>query len=284
MIKRPVMRYHGGKYLLAPWIVEHFPDHRIYTECFGGAASVLLRKHRTNVEVYNDLDEEVVNVFRVLRKENLAKKLARQLYLTPFSREEFERSYTSIKDPLEQARRTILRSFLSHGSDASVGNVSGFRATSNRCNTSPPQDWANFPVAIPDFVERLRGVIIECRPAIEVMQMHDTPETLHYVDPPYVWSTRMERVRNKGKGKGYRHELTDQQHVELIDALRKLKGMVVLSGYPNPIYDHYLVGWECYQNNGAKTTGPSAAVEALWLNPAAQGNMRQQRLILEVTP
>ena len=64
---RPVLRYHGGKFRLAPWILTFFPRHTVYVEPFGGAAPVLLQKERLGAECYNDLDGEVVNLFRVLR-------------------------------------------------------------------------------------------------------------------------------------------------------------------------------------------------------------------------
>jgi len=109
---RPVLRYHGGKWRLASWIISHFPPHRVYVEPFGGAASVLLRKPRSYAEVYNDMDGEIVNVFRVLRDPARARELERVLRLTPFAREEFELSYIRDEDPIEQARRTIVRAFI----------------------------------------------------------------------------------------------------------------------------------------------------------------------------
>src|SRR3954470_24963100 len=87
---RPALRYHGGKWKIAPWIISHFPPHRIYVEPFGGAASVLLRKHRAYAEVYNDLDDWAVNLFRLLGDEQSAERLRRLLELTPFARTEFE--------------------------------------------------------------------------------------------------------------------------------------------------------------------------------------------------
>jgi DNA adenine methylase len=125
---RPVLRYHGGKWRLAPWIISHFPPHRIYTEAFGGAGSVLLRKPRAPfVEVLNDLDGEVVNLFRVLRDEQQSAQLCALLWRTPYARAEFVDSYEVIAAPVEQARRTVVRSFMGFGSDSASGAVTGFR-------------------------------------------------------------------------------------------------------------------------------------------------------------
>ena len=106
-VTRPALRYHGGKWKLAPWLQLFFPAHRVYVEPFGGGASVLLRKPRSYGEVYNDLDAEVVNVFRMLR--DRGPELHNLLTLTPFARAEFKLAYETSADPLEQARRTIAR-------------------------------------------------------------------------------------------------------------------------------------------------------------------------------
>ena len=104
---RPVLRWHGGKWVLAPWIIEHFPPHRTYTEVFGGAASVLIRKPRAHAEVYNDLDGEVVNLFRVLQSDEQSARLTKLLYLTPFARAEFDMCYEPTEDTVERARRPV---------------------------------------------------------------------------------------------------------------------------------------------------------------------------------
>jgi len=114
MVNHPLLRFHGAKFRLAPWIISHFPRHRIYVEPFGGSGSVLLRKKRSEVEVYNDLDGEIVNLFRVARDNG--EELSRQIFLTPYSRDEFVKSFELSDDPLEQARRTIVRSFQGFGS------------------------------------------------------------------------------------------------------------------------------------------------------------------------
>jgi len=263
---RPLLRYHGGKWRLAPWIISHFPQHRVYVEPFGGAASVLLRKERAYAEVYNDLDDDVVNLFRVLRSPD-ASRLVEQLRATPFSRTEFMSSYEQASDPIDKARRLIIRSYMGFGSDGHNGAApTGFRPTSNRSGTTPAHDWANFPRPLEAIIERLQGVVIEHRPAIAVLAQQDTPETLHYVDPPYLWSTRS-TARNSSK-RNYLHELTDEEHVELLAFLRTLSGMVLLSGYPHPLYDEALPGWRRVEKQ-AMADGARTRTECLWINPAA---------------
>ncbi|UXY13817.1 DNA adenine methylase [Chitiniphilus purpureus] len=265
MPHRPTLRYHGGKWLLAPWIIQHFPDHRIYTEAFGGAGSVLMRKPRARmVEVYNDLDGEIVNLFRVLRDQQSASRLAQLLAYTPYARAEFDESYIPTDDPIEQARRTVVRSFLGFGSDSASGAASGFRANGNRQSTHPSRDWVNYPPAIQAFTERLAGVVIECRQAVDIIQQHDAPQTLHYVDPPYVHGTRSTAVTRSGKG--YRHEMSDQDHCELARVLHECAGMVVVSGYTCPLYDELYASWET-STRGTHADGGLDRVETLWLNP-----------------
>ncbi|ASC68607.1 DNA methyltransferase [Achromobacter denitrificans] len=262
--KRPLIRYHGGKWRLAPWILQHLPPHRCYVEPFGGGASVLFRKPRAYAEVYNDLDGEIVNLFRVARDDG--ERLARACELTPFARAEFDDAYNPAEEPLEQARRTVFRSFSGFGSAAVTGQSSGFRANSNRSGTTPAHDWMNYPDCLRQLVQRLRGVVIENRDAIDCMTRHDGPDTLHYVDPPYVHSTRSFRAR----AHSYRHEMTDQQHEELAGALRQLKGMVVLSGYRCDLYDRLYAGWTRVDGR-AHADGARPRVESLWLSPSARG-------------
>lgn len=255
-MKRPALRWHGGKWMLADWIIGHMPKHRVYVEPFGGAASVLLKKPRAYAEVYNDLDGEVVNLFRVLR--NNGDVLHRQLELTPFARSEFVESYQPTDDPIEQARRTVVRSFMGFGSN-SHNKVTGFRSNTTRSGTTPAHDWRNYPGALGGLIERLRGVVIENRDATAVMLAHDGPETLHYVDPPYLAETRnMSSV--------YRYEMADDEHVALAKTLRGLSGFVMLSGYNSPLYDDLFDGWQRIEKK-TMADGARARIEALWLSP-----------------
>ncbi len=260
--QRPVLRWHGGKWILAPWIISHFPEHHVYTEVFGGAASVLMRKPRSYGEVYNDLDGEVVNLFRVLRDPDMAARLTDSLRLTPFAREEFDLSYQPITDPLERARRLVVVSFMGFGSNAhNTSARTGFRANSNRPGTTPAHDWSNYPESLGMTIERLRGVVIESRPAIKILEQHDSPETLHYVDPPYVASTR-------NKGEDYRFEMDETDHRALASTLNRLTGMIVLSGYPSALYEELYAGWHRVEKE-ALADGARKRIEVLWINPKA---------------
>lgn len=252
---RPIVRYHGGKWKLAPWIISHFPGHRIYTETFGGGASVLLQKPRSYAEVYNDLDGEIVNLFAVAR--DRGEELLTALELTPFARTEFSDSYEPSDDPVEQARRTVIRAFMGFGSNAHNKNT-GFRANSNRSGTTPAKDWRNYPGRFPETIDRLRGVVIENRDARAVMLAHDGDQTLHYVDPPYVSSTR-------DQGDDYRHEMTDQDHIDLAGVLHGLKGSVIVSGYRCDLYDDLFKDWRREEKN-ALADKAKPRVECLWMN------------------
>lgn len=265
-ITRPALRYHGGKFRLAPWIIQHFPPHRVYTEPFGGAASVLLRKPRAGlVEVYNDMDREIVSLFEVLRDPVLAEQLATALQFTPYAREEFVQGYEPSDDAVEQARRTICRAFMGFGSAGASGAQTGFRSNGNRQTAHPARDWSNYPPQIASFCQRLMGVVIENRDAIELMLQHDYPQTLHYCDPPYVHETRS--VYAVRPGKSYRHEMDEQAHRHLAATLAELKGMVIVSGYPSPLYDELYQGWTV-ATRSALADGARERTEVLWLNPA----------------
>lgn len=268
---RPIVRYHGGKWKLAEWIIGHMPPHRVYVEPFGGGGSVLLRKPRSYAEVYNDLDGEMVNLFRVARDQG--ETLAQMLDLTPFARAEFDQAYEPDGDPIEQARRTVIRAFMGFGSAGASGQTTGFRSNSNRSGTTPAHDWMNYPDCLREVIQRLRGVVIENRDAAAVMQQQDSPQALHYVDPPYVHSTRALRSR----APSYKHEMTDEQHEALAGVLHGLSGMVLLSGYGCPLYDRLFGDWERVEV-AAHADGAKDRVEVLWMNQACAQVQRQQRL------
>ncbi|BCJ90025.1 hypothetical protein IZ6_07600 [Terrihabitans soli] len=270
---RPALRWHGGKWLLAPWIIRHMPEHRVYVEPFGGAASVLLRKPRSYGEIYNDLDDDAVTLFRVLRDAGQAAQLINALELTPFARAEFQTAYEPCTDPVERARRLIARCFMGFGSNSHAtaykgATSTGFRSNSNRSGTTPAHDWRSYPDALRLIVERLAGVVIENRDAFDIMVRHDGADTLHFVDPPYLHETRSIRKAGGGMRALYRHELSRSRHEDLLRLLRDLKGMVLLCGYPDDMYDAALADWRRVQTP-ALADGARPRMEVLWISPAA---------------
>ena len=268
MMQRPVLRYHGGKYRLASWVVSHFPPHRVYVEPYGGAASVLLHKARAPGEVYNDLDGDVVNVFRVLRDPQQAENLRRACKLTPFARKEFELSYEETSDPIERARRTIVRGFFGHGTSSRREHRTGFRGKAYRANQSGANDWQTWPEAVPAFVERLRGVIIENRDAISIIRRHDASDCLVYADPPYPLSTRSS-IRCVGDvGRAYQHEMTDEDHSALAEVLHACAGAVVVSGYHCKLYADLYADWHYAQKHTIADSGVNR-IEVVWMNARA---------------
>jgi DNA adenine methylase len=282
MISRSVLRYHGGKFRLAPKLIEIFPAHRTYTEAFGGAASVLMQKPRCRAEIYNDLDGEVVNVFRVLQNKSKAARLERLLRVTPFARSEFELSYKHARSNVERARRTIIRSFMGFGSD-SVSRTkailagldrgirstmrTGFRRYANDHGITPATDWRHFSNCIDAFTDRLQGVTIENCDACKLLVSTDSADTLHYVDPPYPFAQR------SGDDHRYRHEMEDEDHRALAAILKRLKGMVIVSSYPGGLYAELFRDWRSIEWTGGQfcsaNSNSQKRTECVWLNDAA---------------
>lgn len=255
---RPILRWHGGKWRLAPWIISNFPPHRVYVEPFGGGGSVLLRKPRVNTEIYNDRDGDVVNLFRVIRDQ--LDDLRRALALTPYARDEYALLYAASDDPVERARALVARSFMGMNSKGAL-EKSGF---DTRVNPDSFVARLRSLVRVPDelaaVAARMMHVIIENEDAAKLIQRHDRPDCLFYLDPPYVMATR--------SGAYYRHEMSDGDHRALLRLTQTLSGMVVVSGYRTELYDHELVGWTRFEID-ARTDGSAERTEVLWLNAAA---------------
>lgn len=245
---------------IAPWVIQQLPPHRVYVEPFGGAASVLMRKPRSPIEVYNDLDEEIVGIFQLLQDPVQCARLIRLLRRTPYARGEFERAFVSSADPLVRAQRAIVRAYLSfhHGAlfnpkkttfaDAMHGKTSG-----------KAHDWMRYPKHLVQVCRRLQGVIIERRDALEVIRAQDSPTTLFFVDPPYLPATRSQT--------GYRCELNQAQHVALLERLLNVQGMVVIAGYPSELYDDMLTGWRRIERPHHASGSKRVRTEVLWLSP-----------------
>lgn len=233
LVTRPCVRYFGGKWRIAPWLIRNMPKHDVYCEPYGGAGSILLRKDRTPAEIYNDLDGRIVNVFRCLQDPAKAMRIKHRLTLTPFSRAEYERCYEPVTDDVDDACKTIVISFFGFGSDSmNRRGHTGFRGRMSDKRATPAQAWATYADSVDSYTNRLRGVVLEQCDALDLIRRYDTERTLFLVDPPYVHSTR--DPDGKKPRHGYRHEMDDAAHRALAAKLHAAQGMVILCGYPSP--------------------------------------------------
>lgn len=194
-------------------------------------------KPRSYSEVYNDLDGEVVNLFRVLRDPELNQRLQDACCLTPYARDEFCNAQEPATDPIERARRMVVRACMGFGSAAGVGGQSGFRSDSKRKYATAAHLWERYPANLAAVCLRLQGVIIENKDAPAVMRAHDADTTLYYIDPPYVPDTRVQSNRY------YAHEMTIEGHEQLLAVSKTMTGMVMISGYDTEVYNDMLTGW-----------------------------------------
>lgn len=259
---RPPVKWHGGKFYLCHRIIEQFPVHHTFVESFGGAASVLLNKPPSPVEIYNDLDGKITRLFRVLRDNG--NELQRRLSLTPYSEIEFNQTDEPTTDEIELARRDFVRWRQSIG-----GRGDGFSYTLHRVRRGMSDVVSGYLSAIdeqlPLIVERLRSVQFLCRPAIDVIRNWDSPDTLHYCDPPYLPETRHESSREI-----YGVEMSEEDHCELANVLKSCTGKVILSGYPSELYSDLYRDWRTMQfdmaNHAAGGKSKARKQEMLWMN------------------
>lgn len=223
---KPPVTYYGGKTTLAGRIVQQLPPHRHYVEPFAGSLAVLLAKDLAPMETVNDLDGDLMTFWRVLR--DRTEDLMRMCALTPHSRAEHDAAYAPPADELETARRVWVQLTQGRGG---TRRKTGWRYYLNpsTSSTSMPGYLAGYVARMPPAAERLANVSLESRPALDVIAAYGThPDTLLYVDPPYLRTTRSSRQ--------YHHELSSpEQHRELADALNACRAAVVLSGYPSPL-------------------------------------------------
>lgn len=260
MTPRTVIKYPGAKWSVAQWIISTMPPHKSYLEPFFGSGAVFFNKPPSRIETINDLDSEIVNLFTVIR--DRAADLERTVALTPYSREVYDAAWESLKDqepadPVERARRTLIRYWQTHGSRTLYkGGWKNDRA--GRECAYAAQYWNRLPAWISESTGRLKEAQIEHMPAVECIRRFRSPEVLIYADPPYLLSTRKQRQ--------YRVEMEgDEQHEELLKVLLDHPGPVMLSGYDSDLYNDTLRGWMKLQHE-AKCEYGGKRTEVLWIN------------------
>ena len=260
-VLRPPFSYYGGKTMMAKDIIGLMPDDaKTYVEPFAGSLAVLLRKEPHAAEVVNDLDARLVAFWRTVRDKTDA--ITNALSATPYARDEFNHALETIDtetDEIEFARKVfvILRQSRKRSTSAKPGNFRGVGG--------PPRgaghEFARAVDSLPRVAERLRNVVIENIDALDLIKRWDKPDTIMYLDPPYVGETRTARDYTVENASVDFHE-------RLIDKIADAQARIILSGYDHPVYDK-LSSWR--RVDSVRTTGSTSrssiyAVETLWIN------------------
>jgi DNA adenine methylase len=252
---KSILRYPGSKWNLADKISQLLPEHKTYLEPYFGSGAVLFTKTPSAIETVNDLNDDVVNFFRVIKQDPEA--LAEKIYLTPYSRKVYDDAWKiRPENEIDKALNFVIRSFMSYGfrpteKSGWKNNVNGReRAYAVKC-------WNDLPKLIQEVTLRLKQVQIECRPAIELIEKYSRDNVSMYVDPPYVLSTR--------RRKQYSVEMEDKDHEELLDALNNSKAKILLSGYDSDLYNKRLKNWERIEFSATAEKG-LPRTEILWVN------------------
>lgn len=250
-----VLKYPGAKNRLASWIVNYIPKHKVYLEPYFGSGAVFFNKEPVKIETINDLNTDVINYFKVLR--NKPFELIEKLQLTPYGRDEYEESYIrcDTDGDIELARKFAVRCWQGFGSSNLYKN--GFRSSQQSSSPITTKAWKELPDTLKEATLRLQNAQIENLPAVELIKRYNTSDVFIYADPPYLLGTR--------KGYLYKHEMSDEQHIELLETILEHPGKVLLSGYDNELYNSILFGWTKVYKSTTAEKGLKR-VEILWMN------------------
>lgn len=255
---KAIAKYPGSKWSLASWIISFFPEHHSYLEPFFGSGAVLFTKERSAIETVNDRDADVVNLFDWIRKD--PERLAQAIYWTPYARDIYEKAWEAQYTETDSFQRAVCfytRLMMGHGFRITGEKVGWKNDVQGREAAYAANGWCKAPDIIRQAAERLRGVQIENRPALELISRFNYQKVLIYADPPYLLGTR--------HGKQYRHEMSDADHRDLLDALKAHKGPVILSGYESDLYNDALRDWHKDEAMAQAQTATKRR-EVLWMN------------------
>ncbi|MEM1953409.1 MAG: DNA adenine methylase [Candidatus Caldarchaeum sp.] len=284
MIASP-LAYVGGKRFMIKYIVPIIEayEHTTYVEPFGGAAHILLAKKPSKVEVYNDINDIVVNFFKVLADKELSQELVRQVSILPYSRKLFKESTVAMYKEQDPVKRAVAFFIVSKQSFA--GNVFGNSPSwsFSVLHKKTTLTWERCPRALAGVHARLRMVQIDCLDFRRIFKNYDRPTTLFYCDPPYVLSTRYEEY--------YRHEMSDDDHKELVDILLRISGAAIVSGYRHEIYDRLVAnGWmsvdipvTCFARHTRDSSKRPTRTEVLWIHPRIAEAVDVNRILAQAT-
>ena len=253
---RQLIKYPGSKWSLSKWITSMFPEHHSYLDAFFGSGAILFNKVPSPIEI-NDLDDNVINLFEVIKSD--PERLAFEISLIPYARDVFTNAWQNQndKDPVVRAAKFCVRCDMGQGF-RTTGESTGFKMDiQGREDSYAVKHWNKVPDLIIECAARLKQVQIENRDAKSIIKRFKHPNVLIYADPPYVLSTR--------HGKQYAVEMDDNDHIDLIDALKDHPGPVILSGYESNLYKQMLPSWNTATNTYADQRGKRRN-EIIWMN------------------
>lgn len=274
---KTVLKYPGSKWNIAGKLAELIPQHHSYVEPFFGSGALLFTKTPSAIETINDLDSDVVNLFRCIQKD--AGRLGKLVASTPFSREVYDEQFVISDEAVcinayERAAGFLIRCWQGHGFRTNGYKVGWKNDVQGRESMYALWNWYRLPAWIMEITERLRKVQIENRPALEVIERFNFESVFMYLDPPYLLGTRA--------GKQYKHEMTDADHEELLKAILQSKARVMISGYESDLYNEYLSNWHkeyfqsCVEHHGTRQ-------EVVWINYECNRQISLDSLLTEVS-
>lgn len=266
-MQRSPVKYHGGKYYLARWIISHFPAHTIYVEPYGGGASVLLNKTPSETEVYNDLEPGIYSLFYIIK--NDFERLLNVLQMIDCREEVFLAAKEKLKTSLETFDLGLNTLILRRMSRGAYGQVFSW---SKRLTVGGVVEEENAWITMKEkelhkIHDRIKNIQIYNKDAIEIIKQFDSPDTLFYLDPPYVRETRTS-LRTVGAW-DYLKEMSKEQHIQLAETLNQIQGKAIISGYPSDLYNSLYASWKkdskLIPNHAAQKKKKQVQEECLWL-------------------
>lgn len=252
---KTLLKYPGAKNRLAPWIVSHIPQHKVYCEPFLGSGAVFLNKERAYNEILNDIDDDIYNFFKIVREQS--EEFSRLIDATPYSRIEYSNAFNDEPiSKLEKARRFAVKCWQGFG----CGNTykTGYRRGIGDTSPNPAKAWAKLPEAIQFAAERLKNAQIEQVDALKLIRDMHGESTFIYIDPPYMKETRKKKNQ-------YNHEMTDEQHVKLLQIVKESDCKIMISAYENELYNNTLVDWR-KEHKSTTAECSRRRVETLYMN------------------
>lgn len=260
------LKWHGGKHYLAKALIDLMPPHVHYVEPYFGGGSVLLEKDPVGVsEVVNDRNRELINFWKVLQSPDLFSQFIRAIEATPFSQQEWRDAEVVHSSGIPDPRRAV--AFFVRCRQSRAGKFKSFATLSKnrtrRAMNEQASAWMTAVDGLPAVAQRLKRVVILNDDALKVVGREDSKNTLFYLDPPYLHDTRVTTS-------DYEHEMTIEEHRQLLETIRHVQGKAMLSGYPSGLYDDLLADWKrvsiTIDNKASSASKKPVKTECIWMN------------------